>query len=112
VLGTSAIRLAAQNASQDNRPVVAVLDYINASMRHRRGLQVASPRGNCDRARGASGRNGQHSASFTREKLKRDHERAEPGHEWVASTRARRVQVERKLLNAHHIIYGTYLRAA
>ena len=32
-LGTSAPTLAAQGTSQDSRPVVAVLDYINASMR-------------------------------------------------------------------------------
>ena len=33
VLGTCVSALAAQGATQDRRPVVAVLDYINASMR-------------------------------------------------------------------------------
>jgi hypothetical protein len=91
--------------SQDRRPVVAVLDYINASMRTDADYKVlskgiatvlASRLGETDSVR-----------IVTREKLQ------EIIAEQTLGTSGRvdasqAVQVG-KLLNAHHIIYGTYL---
>ena len=105
VLGTSAIRLAAQNASQDSRPVVAVLDYINASMRTDADYKALSK----GIATVLAGRLGETDSIriVTREKLN------EIMNEQNLATSGRvdpsqAVQVG-KLLNAHHIIYGTYL---
>jgi len=104
-LGASASMLAAQGASQDHRPVVAVLDYINASMKTDADYKAL--------AKGIStvlaGRLGETDSIriVTREKLNEimneqnlgTSGRVDPG---------QAVQVG-KLLNAHHIIYGTYL---
>ena len=104
-LGASASRLRAQGASQDRRPVVAVLDYINASMRTDGDYKVlskgiatvlASRLGETDSIR-----------VVTREKLNEiisEQNLATSGR--VDPSQA--VQVG-KLLNAHHMIYGTYL---
>jgi len=97
--------LAAQDATQDRRPVVAVLDYINASMRTDADYKALS--------KGIStvlaGRLGETDSIriVTREKLNEimsEQNLATSGH--VDPGQA--VQVG-KLLNAHHIIYGTYL---
>jgi curli biogenesis system outer membrane secretion channel CsgG len=105
VLGTSASGLAAQGASQDNRPVVAVLDYINASMRTDADYKALSK----GIATVLAGRLGETDSIriVTREKLN------EIMNEQNLATSGRvdpsqAVQVG-KLLNAHHIIYGTYL---
>ena len=107
-LGSAASVLRAQQPSgttQDRRPVVAVLDYINASMRTDADYKVL--------AKGIStvlaGRLGEtdNVRIVTREKLQEimaeqnlgTSGRVDPG---------QAVQVG-KLLNAHHIIYGTYL---
>jgi len=107
-LGSAASVLRAQQPSgttQDRRPVVAVLDYINASMRTDADYKVL--------AKGIStvlaGRLGEIDSVriVTREKLQEimaeqnlgTSGRVDPG---------QAVQVG-KLLNAHHIIYGTYL---
>ncbi len=105
VLGTSATRLVAQNASQDSRPVVAVLDYINASMRTDADYKALSK----GIATVLAGRLGETDSIriVTREKLNEimseqnlaTSGRVDPG---------QAVQVG-KLLNAHHIIYGTYV---
>ena len=106
-LGAAATPLAAQasGAAPDRRPVVAVLDYINASMRTDADYKVlskgistvlASVLGESDSVR-----------VVTREKLQEiiaeqnlgTSGRVDPG---------QAVQVG-KLLNAHHMIYGTYL---
>ena len=104
-LGAAASTMAAQGATQDRRPVVAVLDYINASMRTdadykalSKGIAtvLASRLGETDSVR-----------IVTREKLNEimaeqnlaTSGRVDPG---------QAVQVG-KLLNAHHMIYGTYL---
>ena len=105
VLGTSASGLAAQGASQDNRPVVAVLDYINASMRTDADYKALAK----GIATVLAGRLGETDSIriVTREKLN------EIMNEQNLATSGRvdpsqAVQVG-KLLNAHHIIYGTYL---
>jgi hypothetical protein len=107
-LGSAASVVRAQQPSgttQDRRPVVAVLDYINASMRTDADYKVL--------AKGIStvlaGRLGEIDSVriVTREKLQEimaeqnlgTSGRVDPG---------QAVQVG-KLLNAHHIIYGTYL---
>jgi hypothetical protein len=107
-LGSAAPAIGAQEpsgSSQDRRPVVAVLDYINASMRTDADYKVL--------AKGIStvlaGRLGETDSVriVTREKLQEimaeqnlgTSGRVDPG---------QAVQVG-KLLNAHHIIYGTYL---
>ncbi len=104
-LGSAASTLAAQGASQDRRPVVAVLDYINASMRTDADYKALSK----GIATVLAGRLGETDSIriVTREKLNEimaeqnlgTGGRADPG---------QAVQVG-KLLNAHHIIYGTYL---
>jgi len=104
-LGTSAPALAAQGTSQDSRPVVAVLDYINASMRTDADYKALSK----GIATVLAGRLGETDSIriVTREKLNEimseqnlaTSGRVDPG---------QAVQVG-KLLNAHHIIYGTYL---
>lgn len=104
-LGTQAAPMAAQGAAQDRRPVVAVLDYINASMRTDGDYKVLSK----GIATVLAGRLGETDSIriVTREKLNEiiaeqnlaTSGRVEPG---------QAVQVG-KLLNAHHIIYGTYL---
>jgi Curli production assembly/transport component CsgG len=104
-LGASASMLAAQGASQDRRPVVAVLDYINASMRTDADYKALSK----GIATVLAGRLGETDSIriVTREKLNEimaeqnlaTGGRVDPG---------QAVQVG-KLLNAHHIIYGTYL---
>ena len=103
--GASATALAAQGASQDRRPVVAVLDYINASMRTDADYKALSK----GIATVLAGRLGETDSIriVTREKLNEimseqnlaTSGRVDPG---------QAVQVG-KLLNAHHIIYGTYL---
>lgn len=105
VLGTSASRLGSQGASQDSRPVVAVLDYINASMRTDADYKALSK----GIATVLAGRLGETDSIriVTREKLN------EIMNEQNLATSGRvdpsqAVQVG-KLLNAHHIIYGTYL---
>ena len=105
VLGTSASALAAQGAAQDRRPVVAVLDYINASMRTDADYKALSK----GIATVLAGRLGETDSIriVTREKLN------EIMNEQNLATSGRvdpsqAVQVG-KLLNAHHIIYGTYL---
>jgi len=105
VFGTSASRLAAQGASQDTRPVVAVLDYINASMRTDADYKALAK----GIATVLAGRLGETDSIriVTREKLNEimsEQNLATSGH--VDPGQA--VQVG-KLLNAHHIIYGTYL---
>jgi hypothetical protein len=104
-LGVSPSASAAQVGGQDRRPVVAVLDYINASMRTDGDYKVlskgiatvlASRLGETDSIR-----------IVTREKLNEiisEQNLATSGR--VDQSQA--VQVG-KLLNAHHIIYGTYL---
>ena len=104
-LGATASPASAQGASQDRRPVVAVLDYINASMRTDGDYKVlskgistvlASRLGESDSVR-----------IVTREKLNEiinEQNLATSGR--VDPSQA--VQVG-KLLNAHHMIYGTYL---
>ena len=105
MLGTSASALAAQGAAQDRRPVVAVLDYINASMRTDADYKALSK----GIATVLAGRLGETDSIriVTREKLN------EIMNEQNLATSGRvdpsqAVQVG-KLLNAHHIIYGTYL---
>ena len=105
VLGASASALAAQGTSQDRRPVVAVLDYINASMRTDADYKALSK----GIATVLAGRLGETDSIriVTREKLN------EIMNEQNLATGGRvdpgqAVQVG-KLLNAHHIIYGTYL---
>ena len=105
MLGTSASALAAQGAAQDHRPVVAVLDYINASMRTDADYKALSK----GIATVLAGRLGETDSIriVTREKLN------EIMNEQNLATSGRvdpsqAVQVG-KLLNAHHIIYGTYL---
>jgi curli production assembly/transport component CsgG len=104
-LGAAPSASAAQAGGQDRRPVVAVLDYINASMRTDGDYKVlskgiatvlASRLGETDSIR-----------IVTREKLNEiisEQNLATSGR--VDQSQA--VQVG-KLLNAHHIIYGTYL---
>ena len=105
MLGASASALAAQGTSQDRRPVVAVLDYINASMRTDADYKALSK----GIATVLAGRLGETDSIriVTREKLN------EIMNEQNLATGGRvdpgqAVQVG-KLLNAHHIIYGTYL---
>ena len=105
VLGTCVSALAAQDASQDRRPVVAVLDYINASMRTDADYKALSK----GIATVLAGRLGETDSIriVTREKLNEimsEQNLATGGR--VDPSQA--VQVG-KLLNAHHIIYGTYL---
>src|SRR5262245_52375565 len=104
-LGASASILSAQGATQDRRPVVAVLDYINASMRTDADYKALSK----GIATVLAGRLGETDSIriVTREKLNEimaeqnlaTSGRVDPG---------QAVQVG-KLLNAHHMIYGTYL---
>ena len=106
-LGT-AFRASAQGspaASQDRRPVVAVLDYINASMRTDADYKVlskgistvlASRLGETDSIR-----------VVTREKLQEIIAEQNLGTSGRVDPN-QAVQVG-KLLNAHHVIYGTYL---
>ena len=104
-LGTSASAIAAQGATPDRRPVVAVLDYINASMRTDADYQALSK----GIATVLAGRLGETDSIriVTREKLNEimaeqnlaTSGRVDPG---------QAVQVG-KLLNAHHMVYGTYL---
>jgi len=104
-LGASAPILAAQGASQDHRPVVAVLDYINASMKTDADYKAL--------AKGIStvlaGRLGETDSIriVTREKLNEIMNEQNLGTSGRVDP-AQAVQVG-KLLNAHHIIYGTYL---
>jgi len=104
-LGASASILAAQGASQDHRPVVAVLDYINASMKTDADYKAL--------AKGIStvlaGRLGETDSIriVTREKLNEIMNEQNLGTSGRVDP-AQAVQVG-KLLNAHHIIYGTYL---
>ena len=104
-LGASASILAAQGASQDHRPVVAVLDYINASMKTDADYKAL--------AKGIStvlaGRLGETDSIriVTREKLNEIVNEQNLGTSGRVDP-AQAVQVG-KLLNAHHIIYGTYL---
>ena len=104
--GFAASAIRAQGASsQDRRPVVAVLDYINASMRTDADYKVLAK----GIATVLAGRLGETDSVriVTREKLQEimaeqnlgTSGRVDPG---------QAVQVG-KLLNAHHIIYGTYL---
>jgi hypothetical protein len=104
-LGATASPASAQGTSQDRRPVVAVLDYINASMRTDGDYKVLSK----GIATVLAGRLGETDSIriVTREKLN------EIMNEQNLATSGRvdpsqAVQVG-KLLNAHHIIYGTYL---
>ncbi|MFL5391920.1 MAG: CsgG/HfaB family protein [Myxococcales bacterium] len=92
-------------ATQDRRPVVAVLDYINASMRTDADYKVlskgistvlASRLGETDSIR-----------VVTREKLQEIISEQNLGTSGRVDA-SQAVQVG-KLLNAHHIIYGTYL---
>jgi hypothetical protein len=104
-LGVLAPAASAQGASQDRRPVVAVLDYINASMRTDGDYKVLSK----GIATVLAGRLGETDSIriVTREKLNEilnEQNLATSGR--VDPSQA--VQVG-KLLNAHHIIYGTYL---
>jgi len=104
-LGASASSTSAQGASQDRRPVVAVLDYINASMRTDGDYKVLSK----GIATVLAGRLGESDSVriVTREKLNEiinEQNLATSGR--VDPSQA--VQVG-KLLNAHHMIYGTYL---
>ena len=106
-LGVQASALGAQGASatQDRRPVVAVLDYINASMRTDADYKVLS--------KGIStvlaGRLGETDSIriVTREKLQEIIAEQNLGTSGRVDP-SQAVQVG-KLLNAHHIIYGTYL---
>ena len=104
-LGASAAILPAQGASQDHRPVVAVLDYINASMKTDADYKAL--------AKGIStvlaGRLGETDSIriVTREKLNEIMNEQNLGTSGRVDP-AQAVQVG-KLLNAHHIIYGTYL---
>jgi curli production assembly/transport component CsgG len=92
-------------SSQDRRPVVAVLDYINASMRTDADYKVLS--------KGIStvlaGRLGETDSIriVTREKLQEIMAEQNLGTSGRVDA-GQAVQVG-KLLNAHHIIYGTYL---
>ena len=104
-LGTCVSALAAQGAPQDSRPVVAVLDYINASMRTDADYKALAK----GIATVLAGRLGETDSIriVTREKLNEimsEQNLATSGR--VDPSQA--VQVG-KLLNAHHIIYGTYL---
>lgn len=104
-LGAPAASASAQGASQDRRPVVAVLDYINASMRTDGDYKVLSK----GIATVLAGRLGESDSVriVTREKLNEiinEQNLAASGR--VDPSQA--VQVG-KLLNAHHMIYGTYL---
>lgn len=104
-LGAWTSPTSAQGASQDRRPVVAVLDYINASMRTDGDYKVLSK----GIATVLAGRLGETDSIriVTREKLNEiinEQNLATSGR--VDPSQA--VQVG-KLLNAHHIIYGTYL---
>ena len=106
-LGIQASALAAQGASaaQDRRPVVAVLDYINASMRTDADYKVLSK----GIATVLAARLGETDSVriVTREKLNEIIAEQNLGTSGrVESGQA--VQVG-KLLNAHHIIYGTYI---
>ncbi len=106
-LGIQASVLAAQGASsaQDRRPVVAVLDYINASMRTDADYKVLSK----GIATVLAARLGETDSVriVTREKLNEIIAEQNLGTSGrVESGQA--VQVG-KLLNAHHIIYGTYI---
>ena len=92
-------------ASQDRRPVVAVLDYINASMRTDADYKVLSK----GIATVLASRLGEAESIriVTREKLQEIiAEQALGKSGQVDASQA--VQVG-KLLNAHHMIYGTYL---
>jgi hypothetical protein len=92
-------------ASQDRRPVVAVLDYINASMRTDADYKVLSK----GIATVLASRLGETESIriVTREKLQEIiAEQALGKSGQVDASQA--VQVG-KLLNAHHMIYGTYL---
>jgi hypothetical protein len=106
-LGIQASVLVAQGApaTQDGRPVVAVLDYINASMRTDADYKVlskgistvlASRLGETESVR-----------IVTREKLQEIIAEQNLGTSGRVDA-GQAVQVG-KLLNAHHIIYGTYL---
>lgn len=105
-LGFHTSALAAQApGTQDRRPVVAVLDYINASMRTDADYKVLSK--GISTVLGARLGESDSIRIVTREKLQEiiaeqnlgTSGRVDPG---------QAVQVG-KLLNAHHIIYGTYL---
>ncbi len=107
-LGSAASAIGAQGPSgttQDRRPVVAVLDYINASMRTDADYKVL--------AKGIStvlaGRLGETESIriVTREKLQEVMAEQNLGTSGRVDP-SQAVQVG-KLLNAHHIIYGTYL---
>ena len=107
-LGSAASAIGAQTPSgttQDSRPVVAVLDYINASMRTDADYKVL--------AKGIStvlaGRLGETESIriVTREKLQEVMAEQNLGTSGRVDP-SQAVQVG-KLLNAHHIIYGTYL---
>ena len=107
-LGSAAPAIGAQGPSgttQDRRPVVAVLDYINASMRTDADYKVL--------AKGIStvlaGRLGETESIriVTREKLQEVMAEQNLGTSGRVDP-SQAVQVG-KLLNAHHIIYGTYL---
>jgi len=107
-LGSAASAIGAQGPSgttQDPRPVVAVLDYINASMRTDADYKVL--------AKGIStvlaGRLGEtdNVRIVTREKLQEIMAEQNLGTSGRVDP-SQAVQVG-KLLNAHHIIYGTYL---
>ena len=107
-LGSAASAIGAQGpsgTSQDRRPVVAVLDYINASMRTDADYKVL--------AKGIStvlaGRLGETDSIriVSREKLQEIMAEQNLGTSGRVDP-SQAVQVG-KLLNAHHIIYGTYL---
>jgi len=107
-LGSAASAIRAQGPSgttPDRRPVVAVLDYINASMRTDGDYKVL--------AKGIStvlaGRLGETESIriVTREKLQEVMAEQNLGTSGRVDP-SQAVQVG-KLLNAHHIIYGTYL---
>lgn len=104
-LGVQASALAAQGASQDRRPVVAVLDYINASMRTDADYKALSK----GIATVLAGRLGETDSVriVTREKLSEIMAEQNLGTSGRVEA-GQAVQVG-KLLNAHHIIYGTYL---
>ena len=102
---TSILGAQGTSAAQDRRPVVAVLDYINASMRTDADYKVLS--------KGIStvlaGRLGETDSVriVTREKLQEIIAEQNLGTSGRVDP-SQAVQVG-KLLNAHHIVYGTYL---
>jgi hypothetical protein len=105
LLAFTAAPLAAQTGGPDSRPVVAVLDYINASMR-RDADYAALSKGIAVVLAGRLGENPT-LRIVTREKLRDVLAEQDLG----ASGRVdpgQAVQVG-KILGAHHIVYGTYL---